>query len=258
MCKDATGGWTAARRAGFGAAVLFLGLACPAGAQGGGGTAGNKHMHWGKGSLILFDRLEYAPDAEGDALSVDVTGWYGGAYDRLWYRADVEQPTVGNGGEGEAELFYGRLVTPYWDALAGVRVDQQWGGEGKRRAHLAVGFIGLAPNRFELSPTLYLSQDGDLSARLEAEYQLLVTQQLVAEPELELNAALQEVPEFGVGRGLNDVELGLRFRYEFTRKFAPYVGYTWTRRFGGSAGFAREDGESVSDGSLVAGLRIWR
>lgn len=247
-----------ARRVGGALALLLLALARPADAQGIGLIQLKEMMAWGTGSLILVDKLEYAPDAEGRPLSLDLSGWYGGAYNRLWFRSEGEQLTAMSGGEGQAELFYGRLVTPNWDALAGVRVDQQWGGENGTRAHLAVGVIGLAPMRFELSPTLYLSQDGDLSGRLEAEYQVLVTQRLVAEPELEVNAALQEVPEWGVGRGLNVFELGLRLRYEFSRKFAPYVGYAWTRRVGGTADLARAEGEPVSDGAFVAGLRVWR
>lgn len=245
-------------RAGSLLTLLLLAMARPAAAQGLGMAELMRMMDWGRGSLILFDQLEYAPNAEGEPLSADMTAWVGGARNRIWVRAEGEQPLAGNGGEGEASVYYGRLVTPFWDALAGVRVDGSWGGEGNARASLAVGLIGLAPMRFELSPTVYLSQDGDLSARLEAEYQILVTQRLVAEPELELNAALQEVPEFGVGRGLNDMGLGMRLRYEFSRKFAPYVGYSWTKRYGGAADFAREEGEPASEGAFVAGLRVWR
>ena len=216
-----------------------------------------EHMNWGRTSLVLLDQLEYAPDARGRTLRLEGTAWVGGAYDRVWVRTEGEQPLAGNGGEGELSVFYGRLVTPYWDALAGVRVDGEWGEDRAARASLAVGLTGLAPMRFEFSPTVFLSQDGDLSARLEAEYQLLVTQRLVAEPEIEVNAALQEVPEFGVGSGLNDVEVGLRLRYEFSRKFAPYVGYTRSRLLGGSADFARDEGEPTRGGALVTGLRLW-
>jgi copper resistance protein B len=237
---------------------LLIALARPADAQGIGLKQLKHMMAWGTGSLILFDQLEYAPGAEGRPLSLDAVGWYGGAYNRLWFRAEGEQLTATSGGEAEAQLSYGRLVTAYFDALAGVRVDRRWGDESATRAHLAAGLVGLAPLRFEFSPTLFLSQDGDLSARLEAEYQLLITQRLVASPEIELNAALQEVPEWGVGSGINDYELGLRLRYEIKREFAPYVGFAWTRRVGGSADFAREEGEGVSEGAFVAGLRVWR
>lgn len=249
---------TGALRVGATLALLLLALARPADAQGIGLIQLKEMMAWGTGSLILFDQLEYAPGGEGRPLSLDAIGWYGGAKNRLWFRAEGEHLTSGGTGEGEAQLSYGRLVTPYFDALAGVRVDQQWGDASPTRAHLAVGLVGLAPLRFEFSPSLFVSQDGDLSARLEAEYQLLITQRLVASPEIELNAALQEVPEWGVGSGLNDYELGLRLRYEIKREFAPYVGFSWTRRVGGSADFAREEGEGVSEGAFIAGLRVWR
>ena len=47
---------------------------------------------------------------------------------------------------------------------------------------------------------------------------MLLTQRAVLPPELELNAALTEVPEGGVGAGLNDYELGLRLRRGERRK----------------------------------------
>ena len=238
--------------------TLFLSaVAQPVAAQGIGLKELEEMMAWGTESLILLDKVEYAQAAEGGPVSVDATGWYGGAYNRLWFRAEGEQLTHARGGEAEAQLFYGRLVTPYWDALAGVRLDQRWGGQSGTRAHLAVGVIGLAPMRFEFSPTLFVSQHGDVSARLEAEYQVLMTQRLVAEPELELNAAIQDVPEWGVGRGLNDTELALRIRYEIKREFGPYLGWQWHRRLGSTADLARAEGEPVSEHALVAGLRIW-
>lgn len=237
---------------------LLVALPRPANAQGIGLEQLREMLAWGTASLILFDQLEYAPGAEGRPLSLDAVGWFGGDFNRLWFRAEGEHFTSGGMGELEAQLSYGRLVTAYFDALAGVRVDQRWGEESAMRGHLALGLVGLAPASFEVSPALFVSQGGDISARFEAAYQLLVTQRWIASPEVELNAALQEVPEWGIGSGLNEVELGLRLRYEFRREFAPYVGYFWTRRLGGSADFARQDGESVSDKAFVAGVRVWR
>lgn len=246
-----------ARRAGVALTLLLLALARPAAGQGIGLEQLREMMDWGTGAFLLFDQLEYAPDGAGRPLSLEATGWIGGAYNRLWVRAEGEQLTVESGGGAEVEALYGRLISPYFDAVAGVRVDRRWGDESATRGLFAVGIQGLAPYWFEVAPTLYVSQDGDLSARLAAEYELLFTQRLVATPELEVNAALQEVPEFGIGSGLNDVELGLRLRYEIRREFAPYIGYAWTRRVGGSADFARAEGEAVSGGAFVAGLRVW-
>jgi len=242
----------------LGLLLAALLLARPATAQGIGLEELREMMAWGTSSLVLLDQLEYAPQTDGAPVTLDAVGWYGGAYDRLWFRVEGEQLTTAWAGEVEAQLFYGRLVTPYWDALAGVRLDQRWGAGSPTRAHLAVGLTGLAPLRFELSPTLFLSHQGDLSARLEAEYQLLVTQRLAAVPEVELNAALQEVPAWGVGRGLNDVELGLRLRYEIVREVAPYVGVIWHRRLGSAADLARAEGEEAAETLFVVGVRLWR
>lgn len=239
--------------------LLVGALASPITAQGLGLAQLMKITDWGTGRLILFDELEYAPDGEGRPVLVDAEGWYGGAISRLWVQAEAEQTTLeGGGGDAELRVSYGRLVTPYFDALIGGRVDGRWGSAGSARSYLALGLKGVAPLRFELAPTLYLSQGGDVSGRFEAEYQVLVTQKLVAATGLELNGALQAVPEWGVGEGLNDIDVGLRLRYEFRREFAPYVGYTWNRRFGERADFARLDGEAISEGLFVAGLRVWR
>lgn len=229
----------------------------PVAAQGIGLKQLLEELDWGTGSLVLFDKVEFAPGAEGRPVAVDAIGWYGGDYDRLWFRAEGEQLTSAPAGEGEMHAYYGRLITPFWDALGGVRIDSRWGDGSGLRPHLALGLIGMAPLRFELSPAVFLSSGGALSARLEAEYQLLVTQRLYAEPELELNAALQEVPEWEVGSGLNDVELGLRLRYEIWREFSPYVGVTWIRRVGGTADLLSEAGEEASEVYASFGVRMW-
>ena len=207
--------------------------------------------------LALVDQLEVAPHRDGTPVNVDAMGWVGGDVNRLWVRAEGDLETERSAGAVQAEAFYGRLFSAFWDALVGLRVDRRWGDGAETRAHLAVGLEGVAPYRFELEPTLYVSQDGDVSAQLEAEYELLVTQRLVLQPRFEVQVAVQEVPELGVGSGLGDLELGARLRYELRRELAPYVGVAWHRRIGGTADLAREAGEYVSNVSIVAGLRIW-
>jgi len=243
------------------AAAMFVALTCAMvtrlDAQGIGLAELREMMAWNRASLVLIDEFEFMPGVEGRPFHLDATAWYGGAYNRAWSRAEGNQLTRESDGEIQGEVFYGRLITPYWDALIGLRLDGRWGDDGRTRAHLAAGVTGLAPLRFEVSPTLYLSQDGDLSARLESEYELLVTQKFVAAPRFEANAALQDVPEWEVGSGLSNIELGLRMRYYFVPEFAPYVGVSWTRAFGETADFARQRGSDASQTTIVAGLRVW-
>ena len=60
-----------------------------------------------------------------------------------------------------------------------------------------------------------------------------------------------------MGAGLTDIELGLRLRYEITRRFAPYVGIAHERAYGGTAGHRRQAGEAASDTRWLAGVRWW-
>lgn len=86
------------------------------------------------------------------------------------------------------------------------------------------GLQGLAVYWLNVEATAYLSDDGDASARFEAEYDLLLTQRLILQPRVEVNVAFSRVESIGIGQGFNDVALGLRLRYEIKREFAPYVG----------------------------------
>src|SRR5690606_33730813 len=113
------------------------------------------------------------------------------------------------------------------------------------------------PYFFELEPAIFVSIEGDVSARLEASYDLLITQRLVLTPDIEVNVAAQEVADWGIGSGLGDLELGARLRYEFIREVAPYMGVHWVRRFAGTADFAEAAGAPVSETRFVAGARVW-
>jgi len=204
---------------------------------------------------VLFDQLEYAPAPTGRPIGLEAVGWVGGDVNRLWLRAEGEQSTVERAGETEIEALYGRLITPFFDVVGGARLDRSWEEGGKTRGHLAVGVQGRAPYQFEVEPTLYVSQNGNVSARFVAAYSFLFTQRLVLEPEVEINAALQDVPKWGVGTGVNNLNAGLRLRYEFHRKFAPYVGYDQNWRFGETADLT---GGDASTGAFVFGVRMWR
>lgn len=242
-----------------GAAVMLVAMAAATSAQMPGMPhpgADHMGMTWGRALFVLFDQLEYAPASEHRTVNVDGRMWYGGAYRRLWLRGSGDLATTKREGDAEAELLFGKLVDPFWDAVIGVRLEQRWGDVSQRRAQAAVGFLGLAPYRFELEPTLFVSQDGDISARLEAGFPLLLTQRLIAEPEVELNAALQAVPEFRTRRGINDYEYGIRLRYEFRREFGPYFGWIRSRSMTVGAGGATV--AAPAESQLVIGLRVWR
>ncbi len=208
---------------------------------------------------LLVDQLEYQLNKGPDAMRWDVVGWYGGDYNRLWVKTEGDWRTSGQrAGDAQVQALYGRPIAPFWDVQIGVRYDESSGeGFDRSRGLVVVGFQGLAPYWFELEPALSVSQDGDVSVRFTASYDVLITQRLILQPRLDFDAAVQSVEKFGVGDGVNSTGLGLRLRYEIAREFAPYVGIQWLRRFGEAADIARRDGGRAEDIAVVFGVRLW-
>ena len=207
----------------------------------------------GRFSQLMARFAEYQVRDGDDGYRWDVEGWYGGDINRFVLKAEGEGGLKEGVDEAEVQTLYSRAVGPYFDLQAGLRYDFEPG----QRTYATLGFEGLAPYWFEVEGAAFLSDRGDLSARFEATYDLRLTQKLILQPHAEVNLALQDVPEAGTGSGVSDAELSLRLRYEIRREFAPYVGVSWQRKFGGSADFARGAGEGVSSTSLVVGLRGW-
>ena len=116
---------------------------------------------------------------------------------------------------------------------------------------------GLAPYKFEVQATAYVGDGGRVEANVEAEYELLLTNRLILQPLVEVDFAAKDDEARGVGSGLSKAEAGLRLRYEFTRRFAPYVGVVHERAFGRTADLREADGEPVTDTRFVVGLRTW-
>lgn len=181
-------------------------------------------LRWEPTARFLTEKLEYAPNAFQRPLRYDVLGWAGGAYNRVFLKSEGTQSTRSTEGDTELQVLYGRLISPYWDFQIGGRVDVFYGPTPRVRVLAAIGVQGLAPGWFEIEPTLFVSQRGDVSAELVTSYDLYLTQRLVMQPRLDLGFAVQAVPEFGTGSGITNFELGLRMRYEFLREVAPYVG----------------------------------
>ena len=147
-----------------------------------------------------------------------------------------------------------RVFATHWSTQVGVRHDS---GNGPTRTWLAAGVRGMAPYWFETEATAYVGSGGAIAARLETRYEVLFTQRLILQPKIEANLYSKDDASRGIGSGLSDLNFGLRLRYEVRRQFAPYVGVSWTRKFGNTADLARRQGEVVKNSELVAGARIW-
>ncbi len=204
----------------------------------------------------LLDRFEYRRGRDGlkDYLW-SAQGWVGGDMNKFWWKTDGEGPVNGGPpGTTEFQALYNRTIAPFWGAQAGIRYDVN---PNPDRAFAVLGVQGLAPYWFETDTSLYVSEDGDVSFRGEFSYELLFTQRLILQPRFEFNASAQDVPEYRLGRGLNNTEAGLRLRYEIRREFAPYIGVSWNRKYGDTRGYAIADGGEAASTVLVVGIRAW-
>ncbi len=204
---------------------------------------------------VLLDQFEGRTNGPDNQFRWDGEGWIGTDMNKLWIKSEG---FAGGGkvSDGDHEVFYDRPLPRmrYFDGQVGVRADLD---SGPARTWAALGIEGLAPMFFHLAPTLYVRDGGNIGARISGSYDLLLTQRLVLQPEAEFNFYNKDDAPRETGSGLSDLDTGVRLRYEFSRKFAPYVGFGYSAKYGDAAHFAQQAGDSSSSPRFVYGLRLW-
>jgi copper resistance protein B len=203
---------------------------------------------------VLFNQLEGRWNGSNSEFRWDGQGWVGTDYDKFWIKSEGTLQGNGTLEDGQQQFLYSRAMTTYFDLQGGLRSDID---SRPTRNWVAFGIQGLAPYFFDLEVTGFVSGEGHLAAKLEASYDLLLTQRLILQPQVELNVYSKGDPTRLVGAGFSDIDTGLRLRYEFGRKFAPYLGVVYEGKFGQTANFARQAGESTGDVRFVFGVRLW-
>jgi copper resistance protein B len=202
-------------------------------------------------SSVMVDLAELQFSDGETAFRWEGEGWIGGDVNRFVFKTEGEA-SEDDVESAEVQALYSRAIGPYFDLQAGVRYDIE---PNPNRAYAVIGFEGVAPYWFETTGALFLSDEGEFSARLEGSYDARLTQRIILQPRAEINLSADDIPELDVGAGITDVELGLRLRYDITRNFAPYVGVTYEVKLGDTADYASAAGEEESDTRLVFGVR---
>lgn len=201
----------------------------------------------------LLDQFETWDADDGSGLRVEGIAWAGGDINRLWLHAQGDR-VDGDTTAADVELWFGHAIAPWWDFVVGIRQDVE---PGPSQTFVGGGLLGLAPYRFEIEASAYVGESGQTTARLEVEYELLLTNRLILQPLLELDYFGEKDPQRGIGSGINSLEAGARLRYEFSRRFAPYIGIHHERALSDTADLRRAAGEPRSDTEVVLGLRTW-
>ncbi|HEY0324421.1 MAG TPA: copper resistance protein B [Allosphingosinicella sp.] len=205
-------------------------------------------------SRLRAERLEVGFSGGEESYAWEADFFTGEPLDRLWIKTEGEGAFGGDLEHGEVQALWGHAISPFFDLQAGVRYDF---APDPQRGHLVLGVQGLAPYWIEVDAAAFLSDEGELTARIEAEYDLRITQRLILQPLVEVALSAQDIPELGIGAGLSTSEAGLRLRYEIVPEFAPYVGVEWEQAYGQTADFREAAGEEAGSVRFVAGVRLW-
>lgn len=203
---------------------------------------------------LIIEQLEATFDDGREGYAWAAQGWYGGDIHRFWWKSEGEGAIAGELETAELQLLYSRAVTPYFDVQAGIRQSY---AHDRDRTDFVLGVQGLAPYWFEVGAEAFLSTEGELTARAEAEYDLRLTQRLILQPSAEIHLAAQDAPALGLGAGFTDIELSLRLRYEFNRRFAPYIGLEWASALGETRSMRQAGGGDAEAARALIGVRAW-
>ncbi|MCD1630908.1 copper resistance protein B [Marinobacter shengliensis] len=207
---------------------------------------------WG----VQIEEFEYRYSDDDEELGVwNADAFYGTDELKLRWISKGEYSLKERAYESLENQLVGQIpISEFFDAKAGVRFDTP---EGPDRTYAVLGVAGLAPQWFEVDANLYVSNEGETSAELDAEYELLLTNYWILSATLDATVAFSEDREIGIGKGLVSTGTGLRLRYDLIdRAFSPYVGVVHERKYGDSADFARAEGGGTEDWFAVIGARI--
>jgi copper resistance protein B len=116
---------------------------------------------------------------------------------------------------------------------------------------VGLGFMGVAPYLFEIDANIFINEDSNVNARLDAEYEYMFTQQVILVPNIEMSFYSDDDNARGIVSGLATAELGFRLHYQIKREFSPYIGINFEKKYGNSVI------EESSETQLVAGLSFW-
>lgn len=209
-----------------------------------------EHLQW----MVSANEIEWRDADEGNLTSWDLSAWAGG---------DLYRFTLASEGEAldsdteshELHLGMQKSIAPFWNLDAGWRRDIEPANPTRDWGY--IGITGTAPWFIETDATLYVGEHGLSELTLAAAYELLFTQRLILEPEIEVSFYGRDDLAHGIASGAHSFETGLRLRYEIRRQLAPYIGVHHEAALGRTADLIEAGGESSDETLFVIGVKAW-
>jgi len=208
-------------------------------------------LFWGAGAEVGASQKDWLTDETGALVTWDAFAWIGD--DDLKLRVEAEgEAEDGNVDHSELKAMLSWSLDEFWDLQTGMRFDLEEGG----RTWAAIGVHGMAPYFVETDAHVFVDREGNVAFHGEYEVDFAITQEVFVQPRVGFEAYLQDMPELDVGAGLASIELGVQLRYEFTRKFAPYVEIVHERALGETSIIEQANDEDTESTTVRVGLRF--
>jgi len=196
---------------------------------------------------VTVEDFEYQM-ADKPLISWDANAFIGYSLEKIYLYSEGERAKH-NRTESENQLVFSHAISPYWDVQFGFAYDTtsenqyNWG---------VVALSGLSPYFFEIRAALLIGKDENFGVRFDADYEALITQKLILTPSISTELYSKDIPKMELGKGLSNIMLRLRLRYEIIREFAPYIGVEWNKNYG-----TTDDFNPTDEVYTIVGVSFW-
>jgi len=162
----------------------------------------------------------------------------------------------------EAKVLYSRMISDFWDAQIGTRYRSEkvqldsHRKDTEEKIDGVIGLHGLAPYFFETEAYLYVGDHRYSGFSLETERDLLLTQQLILKPYLDMQLVFSDDSKYAKKTGLSNASFGLETRYEINKKVMPYIDIAYEYSKGDAATSWQVESDSKTGWLYGAGIRL--
>ncbi|HRM31039.1 copper resistance protein B [Acinetobacter ursingii] len=216
------------------------------------------HLKEHGGQIYQVTRLENAwivdEDGKGN-LGTKFDTLIGTDENRLFIEANLDK-AESNDPKYDVSALYSRNVAPFWDVQAGVRYSEDKNSSNSDRVDGVIGVLGLAPYFFETQAYLYGGENNFWGASFEIERDFLLTQKLITQPYLEMDAIFNDDSDYAAKSGLSELKTGIKTRYEITKRIKPFIDVAYQYEKGQKATSMQEATESEKGWKYGAGIEL--
>lgn len=218
----------------------------------------DKHLKEHGGQVFQTTKFEneWTVDEDGKGtLGSKIETLIGTDENRLFIEANLDK-AESHDPKYDVSALFSRNVAPFWDVQAGVRYSGDKNNSNSDRVDGVIGVLGLAPYFFETQAYLYGGENNFWGASFEVERDFLLTQKLITQPYLEVDAVFSDDSNYAAKSGLSELKTGIKTWYEITKRIRPFIDVAYQYEKGQKATTMQEATESEKGWKYGAGIEL--